>query len=65
VLRSQDGNISPNICYNCGARGHTAKACLDLAKAAKCFVCRAFGHKSPKCPNKGANNDNQDNANGS
>jgi len=65
VPYSQDSNISQNRCYNCGARGHNAQVCPDLAKGAKCFMCHTSGHKSPNCPNKETNNDNQDGANGS
>lgn len=42
----------PEICFNCGSRGHKSKDCPDKNKGRKCFSCNRFGHLSSQCPDK-------------
>uniref|UniRef100_A0A0G4HJ28 CCHC-type domain-containing protein n=1 Tax=Chromera velia CCMP2878 TaxID=1169474 RepID=A0A0G4HJ28_9ALVE len=56
VSSSKPSTHLTGICYNCGSKAHSLKACPEPRKPdgslpfALCFVCKQMGHIVSKCP---------------
>lgn len=42
-------DLSKEVCFNCGKKGHKSNVCPDKSKGPNCFKCRSYGHIAPKC----------------